>query len=76
MRFCGHARKAVLFHDSKIQFSYSTQFCPWCQCEINPPSYTFGNVGRTLPNVRAPKPVDFDVALHKTMPIHKTLASI
>jgi hypothetical protein len=36
---------------------------------VNPPLYTFGDVGRTLPNVRSPGTVNFDVSLFKTTTI-------
>jgi hypothetical protein len=32
---------------------------------VNPPNYTFGNVGRVLPDVRAPGTVNFDLSLIK-----------
>ena len=37
---------------------------------INPPSYTYGNVPRTLPNVRSPKAVNIDLSLFKDFHIH------
>jgi len=40
----------------------------------NPPIYTFGNVGRTLPDVRAPGLIDLDLALLKTTRIYERLA--
>ncbi len=37
-----------------------------------PPPYTFGNVSRTLPNVRAPGVSEYDFALAKTFPIRES----
>jgi hypothetical protein len=36
---------------------------------INPPNYTFGDVGRTLPNVRGPGLFNTDISLFKRTPI-------
>ncbi len=36
---------------------------------INPPLYTFGNVPRTLPNVRGPGTVNFDTSLFKNFTV-------
>jgi hypothetical protein len=41
---------------------------------VNPPNYTFGNIGRTLPDVRAPGLVNLDMALLKTTRIHERLS--
>jgi hypothetical protein len=41
---------------------------------VNPPVFTFGNVGRTLPDVRAPGLTDMDFALLKTTRLHESLA--
>jgi hypothetical protein len=32
---------------------------------VNPPNFTFGNVGRALPDVRTPGTVNFDLSLLK-----------
>lgn len=32
---------------------------------VNPPNYTFGNIGRVLPDVRSPSAVNFDLSLLK-----------
>ncbi|MES2391823.1 MAG: carboxypeptidase regulatory-like domain-containing protein [Acidobacteriota bacterium] len=40
---------------------------------INPPTYTFGNVPRTLPNVRGPSAFDSDISLIKTTAITEKL---
>ncbi len=34
-----------------------------------PPTYTFGNVARTLPDVRAPSRINYDFALSKAIPV-------
>jgi outer membrane receptor protein involved in Fe transport len=36
---------------------------------VNPPEYTYGNVGRTLPDVRAPGAVNLDLSLSKSTTI-------
>jgi hypothetical protein len=41
---------------------------------INPPLYTFGNVPRTLGNVRAPGYDDIDFSLFKTTPLYRSVA--
>lgn len=41
---------------------------------FNPPIYTFGNVGRTLPDVRGPGLTNLDAALLKVTQIHERLA--
>jgi hypothetical protein len=38
---------------------------------VNPPRYTFGNVGRTLPDNRAPGIHVWDISLLKVIPIHE-----
>ena len=40
---------------------------------VNPPNFTFGNVGRTLPDVRSPGVVNFDLSLIKDTAITETL---
>lgn len=40
---------------------------------INPPNYTFGNVSRTLPDVRGPGTVNFDISLAKETRIAERL---
>jgi hypothetical protein len=40
---------------------------------VNPPDYTFGNVPRTLPNVRGPGVVNVDLSLFKVTPITERL---
>jgi hypothetical protein len=40
---------------------------------INPPIYTYGNVGRTIPDVRGPGLVDLDLALLKNFVIRERL---
>ena len=35
------------------------------QAFVNPPNYTYGNLGRTLPDVRAPGVVNIDASLMK-----------
>jgi hypothetical protein len=32
---------------------------------VNPPNFTYGNVGRTMPDVRSPRILDFDVSVMK-----------
>jgi hypothetical protein len=34
---------------------------------MNPPEYTFGNVGRTLPDVRAPGTINWDISVLKSV---------
>ena len=41
---------------------------------VNPPTYTFGNDGRTLPDVRSPGLTNLDMALLKTTRIYERLA--
>lgn len=41
---------------------------------VNPPNWTFGDVSRTLPHVRAPGTENVDMSLFKTTPIHDNLA--
>jgi hypothetical protein len=36
-----------------------------------PPSFTFGNVGRTLPDVRGPSRVNYDMAVQKSIPVRE-----
>jgi len=40
---------------------------------INPPLYTFGNVPRTLPNVRGPGAANFDISLFKEFPVRDSV---
>ncbi len=40
---------------------------------INPQNFTFGNVGRTLPDVRGPGVVNFDLSAIKDTPLHERL---
>jgi hypothetical protein len=40
---------------------------------VNPPNFTFGNLGRTLPDVRSPGIVNFDVSLIKDTAITEKL---
>jgi len=40
---------------------------------VNPPDFTFGNVGRTLPDVRGPGLVNFDLSVIKDTPIFERL---
>jgi hypothetical protein len=56
-----------LAHPTKAEWFNTAAF-------INPPLYTFGDVGRTMPNVRAPGTVDFDMSLFKTTQIRDSLA--
>lgn len=42
---------------------------------VNPPDYTFGNVPRTLPNVRGPSALNSDISLFKTTGITEHLKS-
>lgn len=42
---------------------------------INPPNYTFGNVPRTLPNVRGPSAFNSDISLVKTTTLTERLQS-
>ncbi len=44
------------------------------QAFTNAPNYTFGDVPRTLPHVRAPGAENVDISLFKTTTIHKNLA--
>jgi hypothetical protein len=41
---------------------------------VNPPIYTFGNVGRTLSDVRSPGLIDIDLALLKTLHVYERVA--
>lgn len=56
---------AKLDHRTKDEWFNTAAF-------VNPPLYTFGDVGRTLPNVRSPGTADFDVSLFKTTPLTET----
>ena len=38
---------------------------------VNPPNFTYGNVGRVLPDVRTPGTVNFDLSLVKNTRIHE-----
>ena len=40
---------------------------------VNPPNFTYGNVGRALPDVRGPGLVNFDLSLIKDTPIKERL---
>jgi hypothetical protein len=40
---------------------------------VNPPNYTFGNVGRTLPDVRNPGVVQVDLSVIKNVYIHEKI---
>jgi hypothetical protein len=40
---------------------------------VNPPSWTYGNIGRTLPDVRNPGIVNLDLSLIKDTAIHERL---
>jgi hypothetical protein len=40
---------------------------------VNPPNFTFGNVGRTLPDVRGPGTVNFDLSLIKDTQLFENL---
>ena len=40
---------------------------------VNPPNFTYGNVGRTLPDVRGPGIVDFDLSVIKDTAISERL---
>jgi hypothetical protein len=51
-------KSAHLDQRSAAQWFDVTQF-------VNPPTFTYGNVGRVLPDVRAPGTVDFDLSLIK-----------
>jgi Carboxypeptidase regulatory-like domain len=42
---------------------------------VNPPNYTFGNVPRSLPNVRGPQIFNSDVSLFKNTTIHDRLTA-
>jgi hypothetical protein len=42
---------------------------------INPPNYTFGNVPRTLPNVRGPNAFAMDISMVKSTPITERVQS-
>jgi hypothetical protein len=44
------------------------------QVFVNPPNFTFGDVGRTLPDVRGPGLVDFDVALQKSWRVREPIS--
>jgi hypothetical protein len=54
---------AKLAHPTKAEWFNTAAF-------VNPPLYTFGNVPRTLPNVRAPGAENFDMSVSKEFPIH------
>jgi hypothetical protein len=41
-----------------------------------PPAFTFGNVARTLPDVRGPSRVNYDLAVQKSFPIREPLALV
>jgi hypothetical protein len=38
---------------------------------VNPPGFTYGNVGRVLPDVRSPGVVNLDISVSKTTAIHE-----
>ncbi|MBI4892850.1 MAG: hypothetical protein HY821_19665, partial [Acidobacteria bacterium] len=40
---------------------------------VNPPNYTFGNLGRTLPDVRSPGTINFDLSVVKDTVIKEKL---
>jgi len=40
---------------------------------VNPPNYTYGNVGRTLPDVRGPGLKNLDAALLKNFPVRENI---
>lgn len=56
-----------LSHRSKQEWFNTSAF-------VNPPVYTFGNVPRTLPNVRAPGTINFDLSLFKTIALYREYA--
>jgi Carboxypeptidase regulatory-like domain len=57
---------ATVPHPTKSEWFNTAAF-------INPPLYTFGNVPRTLPNVRAPGTTNFNTSLFREFPIHESL---
>lgn len=40
---------------------------------VNPPDFTFGNIGRTLPDVRSPGTLNWDLSVSKTTVIHELI---
>ncbi len=40
---------------------------------VNPPNFTFGNIGRTLPDVRGPATINFDFSATKYMTLRERL---
>ena len=59
-------QSARLSNPSRRRWFDTSQF-------VNPPMYTYGNVGRTLPDVRGPGLTNFDMALLKNIPIQEKL---
>lgn len=55
---------------AKVKLAHPT-IREWFNTEafINPPNYTFGDVSRTLPNVRGPQEFNSDISLFKTTDI-------
>jgi hypothetical protein len=41
---------------------------------VNPPNYTFGNLGRTLPDVLGPGTENIDMSVIKNVPLHERLS--
>ncbi len=57
---------AKLSNPTQYRWFDTTQF-------INPPNYTYGNVSRTMPDIRGPGLINMDVALLKTVHIRENL---
>ena len=55
--------------------STADQLAAWFNTSVfsQPAAFTFGNVGRTLPNVRSDKLTNFDLSCFKEFPIRETL---
>lgn len=57
--FVPHQSRSVLYKTGALEWFNPLAF-------VNPPDYTFGNVPRTLGNLRGPGTVNFDMSLFKT----------
>jgi hypothetical protein len=60
-------RSAAISNGDRAKWFDTTAF-------VNPAIYTFGNIGRTLPDVRSPGLIDIDLALLKTTRIYERLS--
>lgn len=57
-------KSAKLSNPTSDRWFDTTQF-------VNPPLFTYGNVGRTLPDVRGPRIIDFDLSIIKDTTIRE-----